>query len=263
MKLVKLLSIKGPISLGTLTADQVTELQEGLTQAGYDTAGIDGVMGPNTKAAWARFKSDIAEGTPDLIGPASVRSLQQKLDTHLALSGPEWVAKFPNSISLDDLRQPFKASAIAFLGALHTAGVSVGVTSTLRPRQRAYLMHYSKAISDGSIAPSAVPASPDVPIQWVHPTQAESVEAARAMVRAYGIRGPVALNSRHIDGHAIDMDISWPGTPNVQDRSGNLVSLSGRADGDNPHLMTVGASYGVVRGSSIPGDPEHWSIDGH
>lgn len=34
-----------------LTAEQVTELQTLLTQLGYDTQGIDGVVGPATRAA--------------------------------------------------------------------------------------------------------------------------------------------------------------------------------------------------------------------
>lgn len=47
-----------------LTTVQVTNLQRHLTQAGYDTHGIDGVIGSNTRKAFARWQADSGQ-VPD------------------------------------------------------------------------------------------------------------------------------------------------------------------------------------------------------
>ncbi len=262
MKLIQLLTIRAAAPLDSLSSGQVTELQTALTQLGYDVKGIDGIIGPNTRAAWALFKQHVGEDEPGSIGPGSVQLLQQKLDVGRIPSGPVWVNRFPNSTSLDDLQPPFRTSATNFLTSLRAAGVNVQVNSTLRPPQRAYLMHYAKAIADGDINASAVPSRPDVAIQWVHSTNAETVAAAQGMVDVYGIMGPVALDSMHIEGHAIDMFITWSGAPIVRDGKGNDVPLVGGPDPNNSSLIDVGNSHGVIRGIGIAGDPEHWSING-
>jgi peptidoglycan hydrolase-like protein with peptidoglycan-binding domain len=262
MKLVQLLTITAPTALTGLSTPQVTELQQALDETGFDVQGVDGVLGPNTESAWAAFKTATNEDQPAVIGPGSIQVLQERLAAGLVPSGPVWVQRFPNSTSVDDLRAPFKTSVVNFLAALRAVDAGIQINSTLRPPQRAYLMHFAKAIAEGDIQASGAPRRPDVPIQWVHATNAASVNAAQTMVDAYGILGPVALNSQHIAGHAIDMFISWSGTPAVQDANGGQVMLAGTPGPNNRALVQVGASYGVIRGSNIPNDPEHWSIDG-
>jgi hypothetical protein len=262
MVLNRLLTITNPTRIVYLSSDQVFELQSALQQLGYDITSIDGIVGPNTTAAWTAFKQDTGEDEPDLIGPGSVTALQQRLQTGILPSGVAWTKRFPGSSSTDDLRPPFKASAVAFVSALRAANVNVIITATWRPAQRAYLMHYAQQIAIGAISASDVPRHPDVPIQWVHSTNAASVTAAQAMVDSYGIIGPVALNSRHIEGHAIDMFLDWSATPSVIDAAGTPHMLRGRPGAYNTDVIEVGKTFGVIRGIAIAGDPEHWSIDG-
>ena len=224
MKLIQLLSVVEPTPIVNLSSGQTTELQTALLQLGYNIAEVDGIVGTNTKAAWVAFKQDVGQGDPDLIGAGSIETLQQRLNVGLLPSGPAWVARFPNSTSVDDLQPPFKQHIIDFLNALRSAGVVVTVTSTLRPAQRAYLMHYAQQIAQRYLPATEVPRRPDVPIQWVHPTNAMSVAAAQAMVEQYGIQGPVALNSRHIDGHAIDMFLNLERCADGRGRPGKSKS---------------------------------------
>ncbi|HEY0394160.1 MAG TPA: glycoside hydrolase family protein [Candidatus Elarobacter sp.] len=81
MKLVQLALIHGAARLEDLTPAQVRELQNALNAAGFSAGGADGMLGPNTRAAFAAFKQSIASGDPDQIGPASVAALQKALDT--------------------------------------------------------------------------------------------------------------------------------------------------------------------------------------
>jgi len=85
MKLVQLIPITEPTPIDTLTEAQLKELQTALSRLGYpvgegDDNGIDGLIGPRTRTAWAEFKTDVFQGNPDLIGPGSVKTLQEKLD---------------------------------------------------------------------------------------------------------------------------------------------------------------------------------------
>ena len=69
-----------------------------------------------------------------------------------------------------------------------------------------------------------------------------------------------ALNSRHADGLAIDMTISWSGSLSIRQRDGSLRSITGQPrNGSNPELIRVGAGYGVIK---LASDPPHWSDDG-
>jgi hypothetical protein len=264
MKLVQLLTVTDATALEHLSKPQLTELQSALRELGFPIDAVDGLFGPNTQAAWAAYKATISSSEPDLIGPASIQSLQRSLDAphpELELSGLVWVDRFPRSTLLDDLRPSFRSGATRMVGSLRAGGADVEITSTLRPAQRAYLMHFSKAIHEG-MSPAAVPKRFDVPIQWVHPKKSDSVAAATAMFNAYGIRGPVALNSNHIVGHAIDMFITFSGSPTIRDGSGKAVRLTGPNDPDNASVVRLGRTFGVIRGSGISGDPEHWSING-
>lgn len=178
------------------------------------------------------------------------------------LSGAQWIRFFPASRSIDDLASPFRQRVQAFEKALKDAGATIEVTNTYRPPERAYLMHYSVAINNRDIAPEDVPPSTGVDIDWVHYTNAASLQAARQMVEAYGIgSNPAALRSRHTQALAVDWLIDWQGNLNIKNAGGSIVSLGAPRNGnDNPRLWDVGATYGVYK---LEYDPPHWSVDGY
>jgi hypothetical protein len=185
----------------------------------------------------------------------------------MPLSGPAWVPQFPNSKSPDSLAEPFKAKAKAFLTALKNAGPTVTIADTLRPPERAYLMHFAFSIARENLDPATVPAKAGVDIEWVHPatpavsSAKASKDAAETMVLAYGIAFKPALGSRHTEGKAIDMSIAWIGDLVILKADGTSITVtSAPRTGDNSSLQQVGASYGVIK---LVSDPPHWSSDGH
>lgn len=76
---VYLSSIAGPLPLTELKENPLRELQTALKRLGYPVGDLDGLYGPNTRNAWAEFKTDVYSGNPELIGPESVAALQEKL----------------------------------------------------------------------------------------------------------------------------------------------------------------------------------------
>ena len=80
MKLDQLATIKGPTPIDQLNEAQLKELQTALFRLGYPVRTIDGHDGTRTRTAWAEFKTDIFQGNPNLIGPGSVTTLQNKMD---------------------------------------------------------------------------------------------------------------------------------------------------------------------------------------
>jgi hypothetical protein len=153
------------------------------------------------------------------------------------------------------------------------------INSTLRPAQRAYLMHYCWLISRSKINPADVPAyqpvgnqRDPVDIEWVHrdakgnPDVTASWRAANEMVNGFrmaGLRVAPALDSNHVRGKAIDMDISWHGNLDILNASGNTIHIATLPrDGTNRHLIEVGATYGVYHLRNVDADRPHWSYDG-
>jgi hypothetical protein len=183
-------------------------------------------------------------------------------------SGPQWVGKFPNSASTDDLVDPFRSNARKFIAALKAAGAAVSINATLRPKERAYLMHWSFCIAREDYDPEKVPAMQGVNIQWAHrdangnKLMDASKQAAEQMVQGYDIAFRPVLISRHTQGLAIDMDILWTSAElTIKDGAGKSVTIrTGAKDGSNPQLHEVGKSYGVTK---LLSDPPHWSNDGH
>jgi hypothetical protein len=167
--------------------------------------------------------------------------------------------RFANSTSLDDLAPDFRDRAKRFITAMRAGRANVTITSTRRNKIRAYLMHYSWAVSSGDIAPADVPIEPGCVILWDHHNAEASCKAAQEMRDLFGLVYEPSLRSRHIEGKAIDMVISWTGTITVRDASGRSVTLSSAAGGKNPALHKIGASYGVIK---LLSDPPHWSSDG-
>jgi hypothetical protein len=184
------------------------------------------------------------------------------------LSGSEWVAKFPTSTSTNDLVDPFKSNVNKFIAALKKAGATVSISATLRPKERAYLMHWSFRIAREGQEAEKVPAMAGVDIEWVHRDSqgkknlASTKNGAEMMVLLYDIAFRPALESRHTEGKAIDMDISWTSQElTIKDGTGKDVTIkAGNKDGSNTALHQVGASYNVVK---LVSDPPHWSTDGH
>jgi hypothetical protein len=177
------------------------------------------------------------------------------------LSGPHWVARFPTSRSSDDLDQPFQSKVEAFVGALEAAGAEVQIFATRRPAERAYLMRCAWDISHGRLEPADVPTMPGVDIEWDHGDDAASIAAATEMVDYFWLAHRPSLNSRHIDGRAIDMHITWTGKLKIVDGKGKTRTISAPRNGaENRALHAVGASYGVRK---LVTDAPHWSSDGH
>ncbi len=183
-------------------------------------------------------------------------------------SGAAWVARFPTSTSTSDLESTFQGNVESFIAPLQEAGASVSIAATYRPAERAYLMHYSYRIAKKNLDPATVPAMPGVDICWVHRDTAGNLDiaAARAaalqMVNGYGIAYAPALQSRHTQRRAIDMNISWTGDLAIAGASGNDVTITTtpRTGAGNTALHGVGAGYGVHK---LVSDPPHWSDDGH
>jgi hypothetical protein len=128
-------------------------------------------------------------------------------------------------------------------------------------------MHYSFAIAREGVDPATVPALAGVDIQWVHTTAgvadlSASRAAAEQMVQGYGIVFKPALSSRHTEGKAVDMDVSWSAGLVIAkpDGSKQTISSSPRTGAGNSDLQQIGALYGVVK---LLSDPPHWSSDGH
>jgi hypothetical protein len=184
-------------------------------------------------------------------------------------SGPQWVTRFPGSRLTRDLDPVFRIAVESFLAALASAGASVQVSSTLRPKQRAYLMHWAHQVFRNGVPPSHVPAMAGVAIQWAHPTLAASIAAAAAMVDGFGIGHlcaavAPALDTLHATGEAIDMAIEWSGTLSIKNRDGARIDVASLPrTGMNPQLHAVGLSYGVVKYAGGDKDKPHWSINGH
>ncbi len=182
-------------------------------------------------------------------------------------SGASWVAKFPGSHSIDDLEPVFRANVQRFLKALHDAGATVTITATLRPPERAYLMHWSWKIVKEHLDAQHIPPKTGVDIEWWHGTQSASETSAKEMVNGYGIQNlgtPPALDSRHIEGNAVDMHITWASVLRIAKADGSHINIvSTPRDETNPDLIQVGATYGVIHLQPVEKDKVHWSTDGH
>lgn len=192
---------------------------------------------------------------------------QQVPQSQKRLSGVSWTPHFSNSNDISTLTDGFRQKAERFVSALRDAGASVNISSTLRPPKRAYLMHYSWEISKNKLNPASVPHREGVDIEWVHKNANGSIDialsrsAANDMVDSYKIVHRPSLTSRHTEGKAIDMTISWKGDLHIRKANGEMITIKGGPkNGSNPDLIKVGAAYGVIK---LKSDPPHWSNDGH
>lgn len=86
------------------------------------------------------------------------------------------------------------------------------------------------------------------------------------MVAEYGMGGlkvAPALRSRHTEGKAIDMTISWKNNLVIAGADGNDVTIKTEPRGGmNEDLHAVATGYGVVKFWKGDTDKPHWSTDG-
>ncbi|MEH2228676.1 MAG: peptidoglycan-binding domain-containing protein [Nostoc sp.] len=259
--------------------NEIKDLQKSLTAIGRLNPPLvaDGDFGPNSTKGLAEtykirdinFRAELAQQLSNTTKTKLGIDLESALDniTEYAkklrqrLSGKAWVNVFPDSDLIDDLASPFRQKVQAFEQALKNAGANIDISSVFRPSERAYLMHYAFRISNNEIAAKDVPPMPNVDINWLHYTNAGSVQAAKEMVAAYNIAFRPVLTSRHTQRLAIDWEITWSGTLNIKNANGTTVSINQpRTSYENSILWQVGRSYGVIKLSS---DRPHWSNDGH
>ena len=81
------------------------------------------------------------------------------------------------------------------------------------------------------------------------------------MVDGFEVVFEPGVTTRHFDGKAIDMKITWPNGPfRVQRADGNFVDVPSIPAKFNSVLHDVGATYGVKK---LKKDGPHWSEDGH
>ena len=123
------------------------------------------------------------------------------------------------------------------------------ITSTYRPKERSYLMHYSWKIAKGRTNPKNVPGfeGGGVNIEWWHGDQDTSIKAAKEMIDGYKIRGGAALKSRHNSGRAIDLVLRWRVDLNIKNSSGKPVLITSRPRTHrNKELWKVAESYEVI-----------------
>ncbi len=183
------------------------------------------------------------------------------------LSGAIWVQRFPGSTSVNDLEPTFRNNVNRFLAALRAAGAGLRITSTFRPPERAYMMHFAWSIVRGLIAPNQVPAKPGVAIIWDHGDAAASRRGAQQMVDGFGLgqlNVAPALNSRHTERKALDVKIAWNGALTIKRADGQAVAITSEPrNGINPDLIKVGATYNVIHFFKPAKDVPHWSTDGH
>ncbi len=183
------------------------------------------------------------------------------------LSGLDWFranqAKYPNSARVADLDSSFKPKVKAFIAALEEAKAKVRIASTLRNPQRAAVMHWAFKVANGKTKPKDVPKIAGVTIEWDHGDDKASIAAAKDMVGASGfnIKYQPSLTSRHIEGKAIDMTITWSKSLTIKNKKGEEVTIdsSPRNGAGNKDLHKLGATYGV---NKLVSDPPHWSTDG-
>ncbi len=186
--------------------------------------------------------------------------------------GLSWVNKFPGSRSVADLAEPFQTKVQSFIAALEAAGSDVSISATYRPPERAYLMHWCCQIAGYRdpatgelirIDPTKVSIMPmaGVDIDWTAGGQPVFARVLCQKMRAgYQIDYPAALTSRHTQRLAIDMTIKVPAKSTIVDANGQKVRFDVSAQGTDPRVAAIGASFGVMK---LASDVPHWSCDGH
>jgi len=92
---------------------------------------------------------------------------------------------FPGSASADDLNEPFRQNFYEFFVAMERAGCNMTISSTYRPPERAYLMHFSWRIYFEHLNATKIPDRPGVDIEWDHGDSKASKKAAEDMRKGF------------------------------------------------------------------------------
>lgn len=162
-----------------------------------------------------------------------------------AVLGPEWTMRFRNPSETDELlvalhearpEQTFPSRLAALLVQLEAQGAEVYLTSTVRSRERGYLMWgafaLSRAATDEALEVALATVLDrneawglDVPIQWSHPDgPAATREAARVMADTYDVVYATEKGARYSNHYAGDAaDLVATGLP----RSLSLLAPDG------------------------------------
>jgi hypothetical protein len=173
------------------------------------------------------------------------------------------------SSDVADLASPFKENVEAFKKALEDSGASISIDTTLRPKERAHVLHYAWQVAKSAIKASDVPAMDGVDIIWDHGDDEKSKAGANEIITAANVASKPSLTSRHIEGKAIDWTIEWTTSElKIKNKDGVEVIIKSTphngGDPGNTELHAVGKGYGVIKGLNFnPKDPPHWSSDGH
>lgn len=192
--------------------------------------------------------------------------IQEFVDT-ISLSGAHWpqladLNGWGNGTSLDDLADPFKTNVGNFVNALEAAGATITIASTRRSKVRAWLMHHAWRVAHGEQPPTSDPHGTG--IKWDHGSRAKTIAAAKEMSgrSGFNIAFRPALNSIHIRGQAIDMNIeNVPDTWEFEHNGRTVtVHLGEPHTGQNSKLQQAAATYFNVK--KLVSDPPHWSING-
>jgi hypothetical protein len=210
------------------------------------------------------------------------RNPEFKLYRKCAFSGLDWVKRYQMSTSTDDLAETFRPKVNKFIAALQAAGAIVSISSTYRPVERSYLMHYAWQIDKNNLDPRKVPGYPGVDICWVHRKADGDFDLNASRAAAQEMTGHSGYNlahdaawddkwsnpahdmqySTHNLDTGIDMTITWTGDLTITDGNGTQITINStpRNGNDNADLHSVGATYGVLK---LATDPPHWSNTGH
>lgn len=134
MQLTDLTNNREAIKLSQLTQASLLELQQALDYLGFNPGIADGKYGTNTQTAWTKFKISVHQDQYDLIGPASVELLKDKLREAQKpnLNDKEQVVE---AIKLECNKQGLKLNTqIAYL----LATVQLETGNTFQPVKEAY-----------------------------------------------------------------------------------------------------------------------------
>lgn len=162
-------------------------------------------------------------------------------------SGSHFEALFRSPKDTSQLAEPFKGNLERFIAALKAGDATVKIGAAFRAQKRAYLMHFSDIVANGTPAKGRAPAVapglwdliPDydpnlpkvvqncngsegcvgpLPISWVHldengrEDRTATIAAAMALYSKYGIASRAAFpTDRHGTGRAVDMYINFSG----------------------------------------------------
>jgi hypothetical protein len=232
----------------------------------------DAAQATNTQAAGNAAAPALGQTAGAAVGNAVAAGATEgataaAADTRV-LSGSSWCAQYPTGTTIAEITDDtFRANVQAFHDAMVAAAtaansLSISISASYRPAERAHLMHYAYKVYKGTATPAAAntaSAAAGININWDHGNLATSKAKAGEMVTTYDIAYAPALHSRHTEGKAIDWTITWSGSLMIAKKDETTKLDCTGSGSSSANLHKVGASYGVHK---LASDPPHWSTDG-